>query len=429
MRYYGPLKTTGSIGKKMKKNKPKIMLVPRLVLPVPAVDGGAIETLITSLIDENEIEQKAFFIVVSKFSKEAKNRKYKFTKIYYFKNDRLKGITGIPILLKKVFFKIWDKVLHNRITFKKFGLAPERDFLPEQILKIGRKEKVNFVSLEAYCKEKEMSCFSDFVGKDCICSHIHHARAENVDARKFIGNSISISRFVRDEWAKDKSISGYNEVLYNGIDIAMFSQNFSGEFKKSLREKLGFSEDEIIVVFVGRILEVKGITELLDAFDLIKDNRIKLLIIGDGPVGYGADYVDYVKERTGKMRNVKYIGYVPNNVLPRYYAISDIQIVPSICQEGAGLVAIEGMAQGLPLIITKSGGMPEYVSEKCSIQIPIDDNLSDNIKLSILELAEDKEKRKKMGEIGAKSAKRFDKKEYYNDFISIVEKHIEKENK
>ena len=116
------------------------------------------------------------------------------------------------------------------------------------------------------------------------------------------------------------------------------------------------------------------------------------------------------------------MGYIPNDQLPEYYATADMQVVPSIWQEGAGLVAVEGMAAGLPLIITQSGGMVEYVNSDAAIQVPIDKELPHNLALNIKLLANDKQKREKMGLAGRKRAELFNRENYYNNFVSVFEK-------
>ena len=60
-------------------------------LPIPAVGGGAIETLITNLIEENELQQLVELIIISKNDEKAKRKKYHHTKIYYFEDEVYNG--------------------------------------------------------------------------------------------------------------------------------------------------------------------------------------------------------------------------------------------------------------------------------------------------------------------------------------------------
>ena len=122
------------------------------------------------------------------------------------------------------------------------------------------------------------------------------------------------------------------------------------------------------------------------------------------------------------MDNVIPLGYIDYGKIHEYYAISDIAVVPSICPEGAGLVAIEGMASGLPLVITKSGGMPEYVIDEAAIKLDVSDNLASDLAKAISYLADNKEKRVKMGAAGRKHSVKFSNNAYYHNFLDIVKR-------
>ena len=89
-------------------------------------------------------------------------------------------------------------------------------------------------------------------------------------------------------------------------------------------------------------------------------------------------------------------------------------------EEGAGLVAIEGMANGLPLIITKSGGMPEYTGKECAIILDRDEKLTDNIADSILKLFDDADLRQKMSLAGIERSKLFSKEKYFANYMNIL---------
>ena len=65
------------------------------------------------------------------------------------------------------------------------------------------------------------------------------------------------------------------------------------------------------------------------------------------------------------------------------YQLADISVIPSLCEDAAPLVAVEAMASGLPLIVTKSGGIPEYVSRKCALILEKDNQLIPNLQKSL----------------------------------------------
>lgn len=407
--------------------KYKIFLFSPIVLPIPAIGGGAIETLLTSLIDQNEIEQRVEFVLISKYDKQLENVSYNHTKIYFFDDyDIHNNKEYFHNLYKKYCFykKIKKKILKNRIT-KRLYKKPIKILSPFlfQCYQIAKKEKVDIVINEGNWDAKDCLCFCDLVGVENVYYHLHYNRKELIDFRSIIPNSISISKFVRNEWANNKSIEGKNHVLYNGIDLSKFKIEISKVERDDKRKELGINSDDILVLFCGRFIPEKGIKQLLEAFELIDDNKIKLLVIGN--LGFSdnnhSEFSRFVIDKAKDMRNVQLLGYIPNDELPYYYKIADMQIVPSIWQEGAGLVAIEGMASGLPLVITKSGGMIEYVNEDASIQVPINDDLPKNLAKNIVYLSKNEELRKKMSKAGEERAECFSSKMFYDRFIDLFE--------
>jgi glycosyltransferase involved in cell wall biosynthesis len=191
----------------------------------------------------------------------------------------------------------------------------------------------------------------------------------------------------------------------------------SADENMELREKLGLSMDEVVVLYVGRIAPVKGVLELLEAIEQIED--VRLLLIGRMKE-YDMDYVHQVERKVADLGDkVKALGYVPNDELYRYYRIADMQVIPSMWEEGAGLVAIEGMYASLPLIVTDSGGLVEYVSSECALIAKRADIVNELIeKISVLK--ENADQRSKMGQKSLERAKYYTKKKYYHDFLTAL---------
>lgn len=79
---------------------------------------------------------------------------------------------------------------------------------------------------------------------------------------------------------------------------------------------------------------------------------------------------------------IRFTGYIENAELYQYYQCADMQVVPSMWEEAAGLVAIEGMLSGLPLVVTKSGGLVEYAPKEVAMQIERN-GIVENLKMAI----------------------------------------------
>ena len=411
-----------------KTEKRRIMLLPPTVFPIPATCGGAVEQLITHLLDINEKENRAKFIVVSKYEEQAAKIQYRNSDVYYLDSDGfvMGWAKGFRVLW--ALYRAWLKVFHNHVAERFLGKLQYRmDLYSFQCALIAKIMHVDVVvnELHDFGFDAPLAVFNDVVGREGFYNHIHSVREENLDSRRIINNSISISEYVRDRWVKDQSIKGKNEVLYNCVDVEKFQNTLSEAERIEARKKLGISEKEFLVLFCGRLASEKGVEQLLDAFDLLHswaEKNIRLLLIGSAAFSMGntTDFSRKIVERALNNPSVVVLGFIPNEQLPLYYGLSDAQVVPSIWQEGAGVVAIEGMAAGLPLIITQSGGMPEYVGKGAAIQLPIDSKLPEHIADAIVKLAQNPNLCKKMGDAGKKRAKDFSREAYYSSFLDIV---------
>lgn len=416
----------------MKNKKKKIMLLPPTMFPIPAVGGGAVEQLITHLLDINEIKQKVQFIVVSKYDEKAASVKYSNSEVLYLNQDGF--IMGYVSFFKIlwIIYRIWLKVFHNHVLEKIFHHNHNRmDLYAFQCAVLAVVWKVDVVvnELHDFGVDKPLTVFNDIVGSEHFYNHIHSVREENLMSRKIINNSICISEFVKEHWVVNNTIKGNHEVLYNCINVEHFMNCMNDTERNKLRHQLGIRENEFLIIYCGRIAKEKGVEQLLDAIDLLTlqgDDRIKLLFIGSAAFSQGniTEFSKRIMERIRNNSKVITTGYIANIDLPKYYAIADAQIIPSVWQEGAGLVSIEGMAAGLPLIITKSGGLPEYVGEETAIQLPIDDQLSKNIAMAMQMLAQDSELCYKLGSAGKKRAQKFSRESYYDNYINIIVKNF-----
>lgn len=411
-----------------KQKKKTIMLLPPMVFPIPAVGGGAVEQLITHLLDVNEVENRAKFIVVSKYDQQAASVSYQNSEIFYLNQD------GFVIGYERWFhclwilYRLWLKLFHNRIVGRLFRRQHVRmDTYSFQCAILAKMKHVDAVvnELHDFGHDTPMTVFNKVVGSEHFYNHIHSVRKESLHSRRIINNSISISQYVRTHWVVDPSIPGKNEVLFNCIDVDKFRCNMPEMERFTRRQALGIQKDDFVVIFCGRLVPEKGVQPLMDVFDRLatSNSSIKLLLIGSAAFSNGncTDFSKQISERAECNPNVIPLGYVPNAQLPEYYAIADAQVVPSTCQEGAGLVAIEGMSAGLPLIVTRSGGMTEYVGKSTSIQLSLDEDLPLNIEKAILRLANDPELCKTLGDAGKKRAGQFSRESYYNGFLYIVD--------
>lgn len=167
---------------------------------------------------------------------------------------------------------------------------------------------------------------------------------------------ITVSHFL-----KRKIISlGINdekiEVIYNGKNKEFYPRN-----KVEVRRKLGLPLDKKIILNVGVLTPIKGTVYLINAFaDLIKErDDLLLIIIGEGPLRSELEN----KARSLNLEQyVQFIGFVPNEELVFWFNAADLFVLPSL-GEGFGIVIIEALSCGIPVVASNIGGIPEIINE------------------------------------------------------------------
>lgn len=381
------------------------------VLPIPVTKGGAIETLIDILIEQNEIYQNVKFLVISVKDKSIieKNVEYKYTQIVYVKKNHIADkIYGLTYRVLRRIFKL--QLPFASLYYLKAFFKLKRMHTDYIVAEGGNYN--TFKAIKKLCPQ------------DHLILHIHHHLLPNQIIDKIFNRVIGVSEFVTNQWkvhSQNSKLVG--ETVLNCIREEIFIQRLTVQEKLEVRTKMGFSERDFIVLFCGRIIDVKGVKELLEAVRRIECNDIKLLLIGSPEFTTKVEtpYLIMIKELVeGMGERVKFTGYIPNEELYRYYQVANVQVIPSLWEEAAGLVAIEGMASGLPLIVTDSGGLTEYVDDTCSIVVKRDDRLIDNLALEINKLYNNPELCMLMGNAGKKRAKKFSKKNFYENFIRAI---------
>ena len=151
-------------------------------------------------------------------------------------------------------------------------------------------------------------------------------------------------------------------LIYNGLeDKAIFLTKAE---KKQKKQSLLFDKEDKIILFVGRLDEIKGLDVLIKAFRevLHKEPKARLLIVGDG------NFKTYMEEATDLAGRITYTGKVNKEQLDEYYQIATVGVMPSF-HEQCRYVGIVMMMHGIPLIGTDSTGLSEMVEEECRLHI------------------------------------------------------------
>jgi glycosyltransferase involved in cell wall biosynthesis len=123
-----------------------------------------------------------------------------------------------------------------------------------------------------------------------------------------------------------------------------------------------------VVLFVGRLVEKKGVADLLKAFASLPENQLaktELRVIGDGTERHNLETLARILNIDSS--SISFLGRMSHDALPAYYASADLFVAPSIIDrsgdtEGQGVVLIEAMASGLPVIAYKTGGIQDVIN-------------------------------------------------------------------
>lgn len=146
-------------------------------------------------------------------------------------------------------------------------------------------------------------------------------------------------------------------VIPGGVDITQFQPNLSPQ---EARTKLDWPQDRPILFTARRLVNRVGLDKLLEALAIIKPRipDVMLAIAGRGPL---QATLQQQATELGLDHHVKFLGFIPDELLPVAYQAADLSIMPSQSFEGFGLAIVESLACGTPVVCTPVGGMPEIL--------------------------------------------------------------------
>ncbi|HKW71417.1 MAG TPA: glycosyltransferase family 4 protein [Candidatus Dormibacteraeota bacterium] len=212
-------------------------------------------------------------------------------------------------------------------------------------------------------------------------AHLHRAIAVSEPARAFVARYFP--KFPM-------------RVIPNGVD--------GNVYRPGLAPIRHLRDDNVNILFVGRLEKRKGLGDLLRAYRTLQTRvqNTRLIVVGDGPLRGRVE--SYVARH--RMPNVVMAGYVPDSVKPRYYASADIFCAPATGAESFGIVLLEALASRLPVVATE---VPGYMSVlepgKDSITVP-PKNWRE-LAASLVILARDEELRRRLADYALVKARRY----------------------
>jgi len=152
------------------------------------------------------------------------------------------------------------------------------------------------------------------------------------------------------------------DVIPGGVDLNRFSPMPRGQ----ARAALGLAPHQKILLFVGRIQRLKGLEVLVRAFARLGDLDARLLVVGGqpgtSPESREIARLQHLVAKLGIEDRTGFVGAVAHEQLPLYYSAADVTVMPS-SYESFGLVAVESLACGTPVVATRVGGLTSIVHD------------------------------------------------------------------
>ena len=210
----------------------------------------------------------------------------------------------------------------------------------------------------------------------------------NIIGRKYFESSVLknsdfivvLSHYTADKLYKLHRISTDKIVVIpGGVDLHRFTPSNN---KAQLRLSLGFPKDLCILLTVRNLVPRMGLENLITAFKMLLRHRKDLLLIiaGEGPLGPA---LERHARNLGISEFIRFAGHIPDSKLPRFYQMADLFILPTRELEGFGLVTVEALASGLPVLGTPVGATKEILS-KLGPHYLFDDATPDSIAAGVL---------------------------------------------
>jgi phosphatidylinositol alpha-mannosyltransferase len=185
---------------------------------------------------------------------------------------------------------------------------------------------------------------------------------------------------------------GDYQIIPNGVDLALYAD---AEPFEELRD------GTLNILFVGRFEERKGLGHLLRAYHRLRKRHVdaRLLVVGTGPKA--REYRRYVGLRG--IRDVEFLGRVSDHDKARYFASADIFCAPATGQESFGIVLLEAMAAGVPIVASDIHGYKQVVQRNVQ-GLLVEPKNQRALAAALYALARDPDLRHEMGEAGRATA-------------------------
>lgn len=389
----------------------KIAILTSGILPVPAVQGGAVENLVDFYLEYNDQHHLHDITVYSIWHPDVEQHPACKSKVNHYHYIKVNSLWG---KLKKFFFQKTHHEGYYHYTIEYF--------LHETIRHL-RHQDYDIIILEnrpGYALKLKK------VTNARLVFHLHNEKLTSTVPQcraiyEAADGIITVSDYIKSCVLTINTDDTKTTSVYNGIDLDAFSQSAT----PPARNTLGLSEQDFVLIYSGRINEEKGIMQLIQSIRLLKDNPdIKLLVIGSSFFGNATNENSFIRKLKDQAEplgeRIIFTGFVPYSKMPDYLSLADVAVIPSVWDDPFPTTVLEAQAMGLPIIATRRGGIPEEVTQENAILLSTDKYFVKNLASAILDLYHHPDKRKAMSQAALNRSKQFSKEHYARNFFQAV---------
>lgn len=392
----------------------RIAILTSGILPVPAVQGGAVENLIDFYLEYNDRNRLHDITIYSVYHPNVVKHPVHTSSVNHYRYiDTISLTTRAKRKIRE-----WLRPHHGGY-YNNFI-----EYYFEQACKDMRRQQYDCIILEnrpGYAKKLAERGFRNIV------LHLHNDLLNNTTPYhqqifSSLNRILTVSDYIKSRVStieqSDKIVT-----IHNGIDLSRFSHEPSSALS---RAEIGFTADDFVLVFSGRINKDKGIAELIDAMLLLQDlPNIKLLVIGSTFFGNAANEDDFVRALKNKAQAIEqrivFTGFVAYDCMPDYLRLSDVAIIPSVWDDPFPTTVLEAQAMALPIICSNRGGIPEEVEKGNAIIVSTECQYIEALANAIRYLYHSPQQRTYMAKVSLRHSVLFDKDRFARDFFNAIE--------
>ncbi len=351
----------------------KVVMCPGPWHPMPPIKGAAVETWIYEVAKRILKYQIYIFSIGSPF---------------HLKREVKEGV---------FFYRINIGRIYNRI-FKKL-LGWDVYSYNDRLFRLIKEINPHIVHLQNHYASKDLILeIRKKLPATKIVLHMHNISSKIDSSFPRLDAFVGVSNFITEHY-KSFLKADLFKTIYNGIDLEKFLA--VRKRKKDLKRRIQKTSTQKNIFFVGRISPEKGVEKFVRLANLCKDiKELKFFCVGEistkgDKLKYYQELINFIKRE--KLENIEFWDWVSPFKIHMIYPMADLIVIPSKVEEAFGLVALEAMAAGVPVIAAAKGGMKEYLKDgENAIVIEDYENFETIAKENLLDLLQSPKKMKKL---------------------------------